>query len=326
MVGYALRLVKCIEYFHAIDESVSAQGIQVDERKVQAIRDWPVPQTIQQVRSFHGLASFYWHFVNNFSTLVAPITEITKLRQFVSNPQAQAAFEEPKKQLSSTHVLALPCFDEVFEVECDASGVGIGAVLSQLSRLIAYFNEKLNDTKRRYTTYDKEFYAIVRALDHWANTSYNLGMLNAWSTYKPLLSLLSTPEVMGLELLKHDYSFDPDFGELFSSCQNHATGKYHLSNGFLLRGQRYHGLAHAYKVSLLGTPKEAATLNVANIEPYYDPVDPIPSLRANFSEAEEDDRQSPKDPSDMIDLNPPPIPSHIRNTWVSLIQSNPSIT
>ncbi|GJV26739.1 putative CCCH-type zinc finger family protein [Tanacetum coccineum] len=196
------------EYFHVIDESVSAQGIQVDERKVQAIRDWPVPQTIQQ---------------------------------FVWNHQAHIAFEELKKQLSSTLVLELPCFDEVFEVECDALRMGIRVVLSQLGCPIAYFSEKLNDTKRRYTTYDEEFYAIIRALDHWqhyliskefilhsdhealkyiqANTSYSIDMLNGWSTYKPLLSLLST----SLKLLKHYYSFDPDFEELFCSCQNHAS-------------------------------------------------------------------------------------------------------
>ena len=95
------------------------------------------------------------------------MTEITKLKTFVWNPQAQLAFDELKRQLSSTPVLALPCFTEVFEVECDASGVGIGAVLSQLTRPIAYFSEKLNDAKRRYSTYDKEFYAIVRALEHW---------------------------------------------------------------------------------------------------------------------------------------------------------------
>ena len=83
---------------------------------------------------------------------------------------------------------------------------------------------------------------------------------------------------------------------------------------------------NAYKVQLPGTPKEAATFNVADLEPYYDPTDPIPSLRANFSEAREDDRQAPKDPSDMIEPNPQLDLSYVGNTWVSLIQSSPSIT
>nr|GEW45602.1 RNA-directed DNA polymerase [Tanacetum cinerariifolium] len=142
-------------------------GIQVNDTKIQAIRDWPIPQTIQQVGSFHGLASFYRRFIKKFSTIVAPMIEVTKYKHFEWNPQAQIAFEELKRQLDSTPVLALPCFTDVFEVECDASGVGIGVVLSQSGRPIAYFSEKLNDAKRRYTTYDKEFYAIIRALDHW---------------------------------------------------------------------------------------------------------------------------------------------------------------
>ncbi|GKC61385.1 RNA-directed DNA polymerase [Tanacetum coccineum] len=75
--------------------------------------------------------------------------EVTKYKHFEWNPQAQMAFEELKRQLASTPVLALPCFTDVFEVECDASGVGIGAVLSQSGRPIAYFSEKLNDAKRR---------------------------------------------------------------------------------------------------------------------------------------------------------------------------------
>nr|GEY01844.1 hypothetical protein [Tanacetum cinerariifolium] len=128
---------------------VSEQGIQVDQKKVQAICDWPVPRSIQQVRSFHGLASFYRRFIWNFSTIVAPLIEVTKFKTFVWTSQAQRAFDELKQLLTSTPVLALPCFQEVFEVEYDAFGVGIRAVLSQMNHPIAYFSEKLNDTKRR---------------------------------------------------------------------------------------------------------------------------------------------------------------------------------
>jgi hypothetical protein len=148
---------------------ISLNELKMDPEKVKEIRDWPSPKNIFEVRSFHGLAIFYRKFIGNFSGIYAPMMDTVKKihKYFHWMEEEKKIFKLLKEKITGQPVLGLPDFSKTFQVRCDTSGLVIGAVLSQYNRPISYFSEKMNDAKMKYSTYDKEFYAVIQVLKKW---------------------------------------------------------------------------------------------------------------------------------------------------------------
>ena len=151
---------------------VSAQGVAPDPDKIQAVRDWSVPQTVKEVRGFVGFTSYYRKFINNFAQIMHPITELTgKKKKFVWTSECQLAFEKVKFLLTSPPLLVYPQDDSCFILDTDASSHGLGGVLSQVQggeeRVIAYASRVLSEAQSRYCTTYRELLALVVFFKHF---------------------------------------------------------------------------------------------------------------------------------------------------------------
>jgi hypothetical protein len=148
---------------------ISANELKMDPDKVNSIKNWPSSKSVFEVRSFHGLDSFYRKFIQNFSGISAPMMDTVKKRHkdFHWTEEAEKSFNLLMKKITEQPNLVLPDFSKTFQVKCDMGGFAIGAVLSQDNRLVAYFNEKLNEERIKYSTYDKFFYAVIQVLKKW---------------------------------------------------------------------------------------------------------------------------------------------------------------
>ena len=199
--GLKLKPSKC-HFFQKevtfLGHVVSADGVRPDPGNTSKLVNWPVPESVSDVRSFVGFATYYRRFVANFAEVAHPLTELTrKAIRFCWTSKCQDAFESLKKTLVSPDVMAYPLPKGRYTLDTDASQYAIGAVLSQeqngVQRVIAYGSKTLGKSERNYCTTDRELLAIKHFLEHYKH--YLLGRRFLVRTdHQPLRFLFSLKE------------------------------------------------------------------------------------------------------------------------------------
>jgi hypothetical protein len=195
-----------------LGHTISQDGVSVDPEKVQEVMDWKPPTTVRQIRSFLGLAGYYRRFIPDFSRIAKPMTELLKKGvKYEWSQKCEDAFHTLRQHLTTAPMLAQPDNTKPFEVYCDASGTGLGCVLMQDNKVIAYASRALRPHEQNYPTHDLELAAVVHALKIWRH--YLMGAhCNIYTNHKSLKYIFTQADLnmrqrRWLELIK-DYDLE----------------------------------------------------------------------------------------------------------------------
>jgi hypothetical protein len=153
--------VKEVEYLGHI---VSHEGVKVDTNNIKAMMDWSIPKKLKNLRGFLGLIGYYHKFVRNYGRITTPLTTLTKKDAFSWTPEETKDFEQLKEVMCKASFLTTLDFKKTFIVECDALGNGIGVVLMQEGRPLAFESRPLKGKDLHKTIYEKEMMTILHAL------------------------------------------------------------------------------------------------------------------------------------------------------------------
>ncbi|GJR94317.1 putative reverse transcriptase domain-containing protein [Tanacetum coccineum] len=178
-----------------IAEVGRANGIHFDPSKIKAVKNWKAPTTPSEIRSFLGLAGYYRRFIANFSKIAKPLTSMTrKNKKYEWGVEQEETFQTLKDNLCIAPILSLPYGVEDFVVYCDASNQGLGCVLMQRGKVIAYASGQLKIYEKNYTTHDLELGAVVFALKTWRHYLYGTKSI-IYTDHKSLQHILDQKEL-----------------------------------------------------------------------------------------------------------------------------------
>jgi len=194
-----VKLSKCsfnMKEVKFLGHIVGRDGIKVNPAKISAVTKWPIPKDVKQLRQFLGLTNYFRKFIQGYSSLTAPLHELTrKGTDFGTHWSANHTelFEKLKEALVTAPVLVLPDFEKPFTVVSDASLLGTGAVLLQDGRPVAYTSKKFNSAEKNYTTTEQELLGAVSALKEWRCYTEGSKDLKVVTDHHPLKFLASQP-------------------------------------------------------------------------------------------------------------------------------------
>ena len=209
------KFSKCefwLEKVKFLEHVISNKGVLLDPTKVEVVLQWEPQKIVTEIRSFLGFAGYYIRFIEGFSKIALPLTQLTNKGQaFVWIEKCENSFQELKKRLTTSPVLALLDPTRHFVIFCDTSKMGLGCVLIQDRKVVAYSSRQLITHEKNYPTHDLELSAIVFALKIWRHYAYG-GKFEVFSDHKSLKYLFDQKELnmrqrRWMEFLK-DYDFE----------------------------------------------------------------------------------------------------------------------
>ena len=232
--GGANAILVCPQFHIWATYIFSAAGMAANPKKTQVIKEWPTPKDAKDLRQFLGLASYYRRYIRNFANIATPLHQLTqKSIQFLWNQECEQAFSTLKQYLVQSPVLTFPDFSSTakpFVLQTDASSLGIGAVLEQDGKVVAYASRVLTKAEKSYSVIQQECLAIVYTLKQLRQ--YLLGCPFTLQTDHAPLQRLSNQKTKGLlcrwALSLQEFDFNIEYRKGTANANADALSHCHL--------------------------------------------------------------------------------------------------